>query len=167
MRIIAQYIFALVTVITISLFISACSQTESETVIFSGEVTFGKLSDNNKHSEFLDKLASEGISYRINNRGYVVHKVEATAKVRGIRRRVLYGVDLRPEMEEIAFYSGMDEREYIANQLRENGIPYRIREDKKYQNMGAFLYSQIYGPQVDTIMQKAMVLSNKGITERQ
>ncbi len=167
MRNTAQVIFGLITVIAISFFISACTQTEPETVTFSGEVTFGKLVDNKKHSEFLDKLASEGIGYRISNRGYVVHKVEATAKVRGIRRTVLYGLELRTEVEEIALYSGMSEREYIANQLKEYGIPHRIREDKKYQNMGAFLYSQSYGPQVDTIMQKVMVTRDRGMTESQ
>ena len=157
MRVPSKATIAVVTLLSISVSTFAYTQEEVGTATYSGEVVFGRLANAEKQAEFVNKLTFEGITYRINSRGLVVHQIKNTAQVLGISRAIIYGVKLHPEVEEVAFYSGTKEREFISNQLEQQGIPFQIREDNKHQNMGVFRYSQEFGPKVDLIVQKLRV----------
>ncbi len=146
----------------ISLFSFASASDELGSGINHDEVVLGRLGNNEHHLRFVDALKKAGISYRINDRGFVVHKIKNTAEVLGIKRVVLYGANLRPEVYEVTGYSGVKEKEYIIEQLNADNIPFKIKAEKEYPNMGWFYYSQVYGPKIDVIIQNAKVAHYRG-----
>ncbi len=149
-----------ILLISFSSFAKASGEFGSE--INHDEVVLGRLANNETHSHFLEALNKASISYRINDRGFVVHKIKNTAEVLGIKRVVLYGANLQPEVYEVAGYSGDKEKKHIIEQLNAEKIPFEIKAGKEYPNMGWFYYSQHYGPKVDVIMQNTKVLRYGG-----
>jgi|GEM_PF-4424474 len=117
------------------------------------EETYGRLNDKD-YPLFLKELEKAGIKYRINERNFVVHNVKDTATVSAIARKVHFGPELNPNIYELLGYSGEKNKEFILDQLTQQGIKYIVMPDETYPGTGAINYSQIHGPKVDVIKQK-------------
>lgn len=151
----------------------ACQQdmpSQHEIKVKVGMVSYGHLADPKKQEALLSRLDQEDIYYELHkfrgNQG-VYHKAEDTARFYGVQRKVLYGKELNPDIEESVLTIGEKQRDEHIALFEKAGVPFWIREVPGVHPAWSIKYSQYYGPQVDQIRQEMELLNLQRLRERQ
>lgn len=108
------------------------------------------LNDPQKQAKILKQLDEDGVPYWQDNEEYIHYLLNDHAKVLGMRREVEYGKELKPEVYESRILFSDLQREEYERRFIEKGIPYKIGQ---HAGKDFIEWGQVYGPQVDKIIQ--------------
>jgi len=166
-----RYFLFLLLLTSLFCLISCESETPSESGIKVnlGMVAYGYLADPEKQELLLDLLKQEGIYYELHEhreKQRIYHKAEDTSRFYGLRRKVLYGEQLNPNIEESLLTIGEQERDQHIAIFKKVGVPFTIREVAGQYTAWSIKYSQYYGPKVDQIRQEMELLTVQKLREQ-
>lgn len=129
----------------------------SDVRVKQGLVGYGYLADPKKQQEFLNLLKQESIYFELRElkgKQRVYHKAEDTANFYGLRRKVLYGQELDPDIEESILTIGEKQRDLHIASFKRSDVPFIIKDVVGVHSAWSIKYSQYYGPVVDQIRQE-------------
>ena len=127
---------------------------EDENRITGPIYTHGKFHDESDQNDFIKMLEFENVKYDFVGNDYFRYSINDTAKVLGIKRKVLYGNKLKTNVQEGFVVQGNAMREEYENAFKEADIPYWIDNIEGMSDAWTINFWQIYGPEADLIKQK-------------
>ena len=133
------------------------TSSQDEIKIKVGMVGYGYLADPKKQQALLDELDQEDIYYELHelrNKERLYHRAEDTARFYNIERKILYGEELNPDIQEVIFVSGKEQKDEYVDAFEKADVPFWTRDVSDEYPAWAINYSQYYGPKVDQIRQE-------------
>jgi hypothetical protein len=127
---------------------------EDENRITGPIYTNGKFHDETDQENFIRMLEMEKVEYDFVDNNYFRFSINDTAKVLGIKRKVLYGNELKTNVQEGFVVQGNGMREEYENAFKDADIPYWIDNIEEASDAWSINFWQVYGPEADSIKQK-------------